>query len=81
MRPLYESVKEDKSEADKMCKYCETPPGVEVVCSLTARGTYNAFNENKEEWHKVKYSTEICFNKKMNYCPMCGRKLGELNDR
>ncbi len=59
-----------------MCKYCETPPGIEVVCSLNARGTYDSFDENKEEWHKVKYTTEICFSKKINYCPMCGRKLG-----
>lgn len=63
-----------------MCKYCETPPEVEVVCTLTARGTYDAFNENEEKWHKVKHSTEICFFKKMNYCPMCRQKVRWLDE-
>lgn len=59
-----------------MCKYCETPPEVELKCSLILHGKHYNFNTFKQKWFKTDYSSEICSNVNINYCPMCGRKLG-----
>lgn len=60
-----------------MCEYCDVPTNVDLKCTLVIHGKYDNFDTYKKEWYKVNYSSEICIDEKMNYCPMCGRKLGK----
>lgn len=73
-----------------MCEYCEQPIGEAIICSKgISVWIENHYSTGKENHYPTGKELNASYDIggyddlaycKINFCPMCGRKLLEIND-
>ena len=64
-----------------MCEYCtkfheKTFGNEDGDCTFALSWSYSSFKNRKKVWHIVALAEGVgVHSSKINYCPMCGRKL------
>ena len=70
-----ETLEPEESEGEEKCKYCKNPSEYLAICQNYETRIFIGISGEYLQIFDEDYPG-FCDNHKINFCPMCGRKLG-----